>query len=84
MWIAVYAPQSLSKKIVLWSVLSNLIANSDGIMVAMRDFNEVREVGERFGSSFNQRQADIINSFIYNASLIDVSLGGYKFTWTGK
>ncbi|PWA34615.1 RNA-directed DNA polymerase, eukaryota, Reverse transcriptase zinc-binding domain protein [Artemisia annua] len=84
MWIAVYAPQALSCKIALWSTLANLITKWDGVLVAMRDFNEVREAGERFGSFFNDRQADIFNSFISNASLIDVPLGGYKFTWTDK
>ncbi|GJZ76255.1 RNA-directed DNA polymerase, eukaryota, reverse transcriptase zinc-binding domain protein [Tanacetum coccineum] len=48
------------------------------------DFNEVREAGERFRSSYNERQAGLFNNFISNASLIDVPLGGYKFTWTDK
>ncbi|GJZ84431.1 putative RNA-directed DNA polymerase, eukaryota, reverse transcriptase zinc-binding domain protein [Tanacetum coccineum] len=84
MWVAVYAPQNLSSKIVLWDSLANLINNWDGISVTMGDFNEVREAGERFGSSYNERQADLFNNFIFNASLIDVPLGGYKFTWTDK
>ncbi|GKB32351.1 RNA-directed DNA polymerase, eukaryota, reverse transcriptase zinc-binding domain protein [Tanacetum coccineum] len=44
-----YAPQNLSSKITLWSLLTNLIANWDGILVVMGDFNEVREAGQRFG-----------------------------------
>ncbi|GJZ24777.1 RNA-directed DNA polymerase, eukaryota, partial [Tanacetum coccineum] len=48
MWIAIYAPQYLSGKIALWSSLATMIANWDGILVAMGDFNEVREAGERF------------------------------------
>ncbi|GJX71225.1 putative RNA-directed DNA polymerase, eukaryota, reverse transcriptase zinc-binding domain protein [Tanacetum coccineum] len=72
MWIAVYAPQALSSKIALWTSLATMIANWDGILVAMGDFNEVQEAGERFGSHFNKRQADIFNTFISNASLIDV------------
>lgn len=50
----------------------------------MGDFNEVRKAGERYGTNFNERQADMFNSFITNLSLIDVSLGGYRFTWTDK
>nr|GEZ70668.1 RNA-directed DNA polymerase, eukaryota, reverse transcriptase zinc-binding domain protein [Tanacetum cinerariifolium] len=84
MWIAVYAPQDLSCKISLWSALDDLVTKWDGVLVAMRDFNELREAGERFGSSFNERQSNVFNSFISNASLIDVPLGGYKFTWTDK
>ncbi|GJY35373.1 RNA-directed DNA polymerase, eukaryota, partial [Tanacetum coccineum] len=77
-WIAVYAPQALSFKITLWTSLATMIATWDGILVAMGDFNKVREAGERFGSHFNERHADIFNTFISNASLIDVPLGGYK------
>nr|GEU68392.1 hypothetical protein [Tanacetum cinerariifolium] len=60
------------------------VNNWDVISVTMGDFNEVREAGERFGSFYNDRQADLFNNFISNASLIDVPLGGYKFTWTDK
>ncbi|GKB53733.1 RNA-directed DNA polymerase, eukaryota, partial [Tanacetum coccineum] len=83
-WIVVYAPQSLSGKITLWTTLENLLSNWDGISVIMGDFNEVRDEGERYGSVFCDRQARIFNEFIANNSLIDVSLGGYNFTWTNK
>ncbi|GKG59399.1 hypothetical protein Tco_0605050, partial [Tanacetum coccineum] len=41
MWIVVYAPQNLARKIALWSSLANIIANWNGILVNMGDFNEV-------------------------------------------
>ncbi|GJX85395.1 RNA-directed DNA polymerase, eukaryota, reverse transcriptase zinc-binding domain protein, partial [Tanacetum coccineum] len=53
MWIAVYAPQNLSCKISLWSSLANRIANWNGSLVIMGDFNEVRVAEERFGSVFS-------------------------------
>ncbi|GJU19224.1 putative RNA-directed DNA polymerase, eukaryota, reverse transcriptase zinc-binding domain protein [Tanacetum coccineum] len=84
MWIVVYVPQTLSSKIAVWDAFANIILNWNGILVAMGDFNEVKEATERFGSSFNARQADIFNSFISNTSLIDVPLGGYKFMWIDK
>ncbi|GKF13137.1 RNA-directed DNA polymerase, eukaryota, reverse transcriptase zinc-binding domain protein, partial [Tanacetum coccineum] len=56
----------------------------DGIVMVMGDFNEVRVAGERFGSVFNDRQAKIFNEFILDASLIDIPLGGYNFTWSDK
>ncbi|GKG24520.1 RNA-directed DNA polymerase, eukaryota, reverse transcriptase zinc-binding domain protein, partial [Tanacetum coccineum] len=68
----------------LWSSLSNIISNWDGNLVVMGDFNEVRDASERFGSVLNERQTYIFNEFIANSSLIDISLGGYKFTWTDK
>ncbi|GKA15007.1 RNA-directed DNA polymerase, eukaryota, reverse transcriptase zinc-binding domain protein [Tanacetum coccineum] len=40
-WIVVYAPQSLSGKITLWTTLENLLSNWDGILVIMGDFNEM-------------------------------------------
>ena len=83
-WINVYAPQNLSSKIALWSSLLNLIVSWDGIVVVMGDFNEVRDASERFGSVFNDRQAKCFNEFIEDSSLIDIPLGGYKFTWTDK
>ncbi|GJR98227.1 RNA-directed DNA polymerase, eukaryota, reverse transcriptase zinc-binding domain protein [Tanacetum coccineum] len=46
MFIAVYAPQSLASKIVLWSTLSQLISNWDGHAIVMGDFNEVREAAD--------------------------------------
>ncbi|GJU47741.1 RNA-directed DNA polymerase, eukaryota, reverse transcriptase zinc-binding domain protein [Tanacetum coccineum] len=42
------------------------------------------EADERFGLNFNERHAEIFNAFILNSFLIDVPLGGYKFTWTDK
>ncbi|GKD71801.1 RNA-directed DNA polymerase, eukaryota, reverse transcriptase zinc-binding domain protein [Tanacetum coccineum] len=81
MWIAVYAPQLLHGKIALWSSLTNLIANWDGILVALGDFNVVKEAGERFGLIFNERHAELFNAFISNASLIDVPLGGFYDTF---
>ncbi|GKB05354.1 putative RNA-directed DNA polymerase, eukaryota, reverse transcriptase zinc-binding domain protein [Tanacetum coccineum] len=83
-WITVYAPQNLSCKIALWSMLANLIADWDGILMMMGDFNEVREVSERYGSIFKEKQADIFNEFINNSSLIEIPLDGFKFTWTDK
>ncbi|GJY06599.1 RNA-directed DNA polymerase, eukaryota [Tanacetum coccineum] len=83
-WIVVYAPQNLASKIALWSSLSNLMANWDGILVVMGDFNEVRNASERYGSIFNEKQADLFNDFISDTSLVDIPLGGYNYTWTNK
>nr|GFB67578.1 RNA-directed DNA polymerase, eukaryota [Tanacetum cinerariifolium] len=50
----------------------------------MGDFNEVRYKSERFGSNFKAYDADIFNSFIHNAGLNEVHLGGSAFTWCHK
>ncbi|GJX49067.1 RNA-directed DNA polymerase, eukaryota, reverse transcriptase zinc-binding domain protein [Tanacetum coccineum] len=83
-WIVVYAPQSPSSKITLWSSISNVLANWDDVSIIMGDFNVVREEGERFGSVFCDRQARCFNEFIADNSLIDIPLGGYNFTWMNK
>nr|GEV12882.1 RNA-directed DNA polymerase, eukaryota, reverse transcriptase zinc-binding domain protein [Tanacetum cinerariifolium] len=49
-WIMVYAPQSLSSKINLWSTLSDLLVSWDGISAVMGDLNEVENECERFES----------------------------------
>ncbi|GJU41066.1 putative RNA-directed DNA polymerase, eukaryota, reverse transcriptase zinc-binding domain protein [Tanacetum coccineum] len=84
MFIAVYAPQDMASKIILWSNLSQLISKWDGIALTMGDFNEVREVGDRFGSVYNKKHSEIFNSFITNLNLFDVPLGGFRFTWANK
>ncbi|GKB28401.1 putative RNA-directed DNA polymerase, eukaryota, reverse transcriptase zinc-binding domain protein [Tanacetum coccineum] len=83
-FVVVCAPQDLASKITLWSTLSQLILNWDGNAIIMGDFNEVREVGDRFGTNFNEKQTEISNSFINNMNLFDVPLGGFRFTWTNK
>nr|GEZ98066.1 RNA-directed DNA polymerase, eukaryota [Tanacetum cinerariifolium] len=45
------------------------------------DFNEVRYKNERYGSVFHAHGADVFNSFILNANLQEISLGGCAFTW---
>nr|GEV18767.1 putative reverse transcriptase domain-containing protein [Tanacetum cinerariifolium] len=55
-----------------------------GEYIILRDFNEVRSENERFGSSFNIQGANAFNNFIALASLIDLPLEGYAFTWAQK
>nr|GEY69429.1 RNA-directed DNA polymerase, eukaryota, reverse transcriptase zinc-binding domain protein [Tanacetum cinerariifolium] len=68
----------------LWDYLSFVIGNWDGEVVSMGDFNEVRDISERFGSIFNKHGAEAFNSFIVNTGLVKVPLGGCSFTWCHK
>nr|GEY34371.1 hypothetical protein [Tanacetum cinerariifolium] len=61
---------------------SRNVASKKGCVMIMGDFNEVREANERYGSSFNPRHANAFNSFIDTSLLNDISLGGYRFTWS--
>nr|GEX73061.1 RNA-directed DNA polymerase, eukaryota, reverse transcriptase zinc-binding domain protein [Tanacetum cinerariifolium]GEX86564.1 RNA-directed DNA polymerase, eukaryota, reverse transcriptase zinc-binding domain protein [Tanacetum cinerariifolium]GEX87187.1 RNA-directed DNA polymerase, eukaryota, reverse transcriptase zinc-binding domain protein [Tanacetum cinerariifolium] len=74
----------LSQKKMLWDYLSFVIGNWDGEVVIMRDFNKVCDICERFGSIFKKHGAETFNSFIVNAGLVEVPLGGCSFTWCHK
>ncbi|GJT68314.1 RNA-directed DNA polymerase, eukaryota [Tanacetum coccineum] len=82
--ISVYAPQDLTEKKVLWDYILHLIDRWDGDCVIMGDFNKVRTEQERYGSVFNVQGANAFNSFISLASLIDLPLDGYAYTWAHK
>nr|GFC45029.1 RNA-directed DNA polymerase, eukaryota [Tanacetum cinerariifolium] len=84
MIVVVYAPKEASEKRMLWDYLTHVPDQWDGEIVMMGDFNEVRYKSERFGSNFKAHDADIFNSFIHNAGLNEVHLGGSAFTWCHK
>ncbi|GKB54739.1 RNA-directed DNA polymerase, eukaryota [Tanacetum coccineum] len=73
--ISVYAPQELTEKKLLWDYLGHVIANWNGEVIIMGDFNEVRNKNERFGSVYNVQGSTAFNSFILNAGLEKVPLG---------
>ncbi|GJY39825.1 RNA-directed DNA polymerase, eukaryota [Tanacetum coccineum] len=68
----------------LWDYLTHVINNWKGEVIIMGDFNEVRCKSERFGSNFNVQGANVFNSFIVNAGLKEIPLGGCSFTWCHK
>ncbi|GJW57332.1 RNA-directed DNA polymerase, eukaryota [Tanacetum coccineum] len=82
--VAVYAPHDLKDKRMLWDYLVYEITKWHGEVVIMGDFNEVRYKSDRFGSVFNVQGANVFNSFIANAGLEEVPLGGSAFTWCHK
>ena len=84
MIVVIYAPQEASEKRMLWDYLTQNSVQWKGEIVMMGDFNEVRYKEERFGSIFKPHDADIFNSFIRNAGLSEVHLGGSTFTWCHK
>nr|GEY34823.1 RNA-directed DNA polymerase, eukaryota [Tanacetum cinerariifolium] len=78
--VAVYAQHDLRDKHILWDYLAYEITKWKGEVVIMGDFNEVLFRSDRFGSVFNAQGASMFNSFIVNAGLEEVPLGG-KDTW---
>nr|GEX60484.1 RNA-directed DNA polymerase, eukaryota, reverse transcriptase zinc-binding domain protein [Tanacetum cinerariifolium] len=71
-------------KCMLWDYLTHVSSQWDGEVVMMGDFNEVRFKSDKFGSIFNVHGAGVFNSFIANAGLVEVPLGGSAFTWSHK
>nr|GEX69816.1 glucose-methanol-choline oxidoreductase, FAD/NAD(P)-binding domain protein [Tanacetum cinerariifolium] len=55
-----------------------------GEVVIMGDFNKVRCKSDWFGLHFNVQCANVFNSFIANAGLEEVPIGGSAFTWCHK
>ncbi|GJY74331.1 RNA-directed DNA polymerase, eukaryota [Tanacetum coccineum] len=84
MILVVYAPQEAKEKRMLWDYLAHVSNQWVGKLVMMGDFNEVRYKSDRYGSNFNAHDAEIFNSFIYNAGLDEVPLGGSAYTWCLK
>ncbi|GKE99597.1 RNA-directed DNA polymerase, eukaryota, partial [Tanacetum coccineum] len=82
--VVVYAPQEVKEKTMLWEYLTYEINRWKGKVVVTGDFNEVRFRSDRFGSKFNVQGANIFNSFISSAGLVEVELGGCSFTWCHK
>nr|GEY88346.1 RNA-directed DNA polymerase, eukaryota [Tanacetum cinerariifolium] len=80
--VAIYAPQSNVFKRTLWEYISLLISRWEGETLVMGDFNVVRSIAERFGSTFDQIGARDFNHFISSSGLVDVKMEGYAFTWS--
>ena len=78
--INVYAPQQDSHKRMLWETLTNFILGNDGEFVVFGDFNAVRNRGERWGCAYSHREATDFNSFISDAGLMEVAMGGFGYT----
>ncbi|XP_024958879.1 uncharacterized protein LOC112499834 [Cynara cardunculus var. scolymus] len=83
--INVYAPHDFQNKKLLWEELLGTIRKAPRLAwVICGDFNEVRAAEERKGSNFDPIGARFFNDFIASAGLIDIRLGGRKFTWMSR
>nr|GEY45893.1 RNA-directed DNA polymerase, eukaryota [Tanacetum cinerariifolium] len=82
--VVVYGPHDSRDKRIMWDYLGHTISQWDGEVIVMGDFNEVRYKTDRFGLVFNVHGANDFNTFIANAGLEEVPLGGRTFTWCHK
>ncbi|GKD87064.1 RNA-directed DNA polymerase, eukaryota, reverse transcriptase zinc-binding domain protein, partial [Tanacetum coccineum] len=82
--INIYGPQDPHVKVILWDKLKTFIRNNHGKFVLFGDLNEVRDDSERIGSYFSRSKAHVFNSFIDETDLVDLPIGGRRFTWINK
>ncbi|GJY96604.1 phospholipase-like, aminotransferase-like mobile domain protein, partial [Tanacetum coccineum] len=69
------APQQPGSKRALWDFLSNLVRRWNGEAIIMGDFNDVRTMDERLGSSFNASSARCFDRFTCVLSGLWMSIG---------
>nr|KAJ0210611.1 hypothetical protein LSAT_V11C400216830 [Lactuca sativa] len=81
-FVNVYASNDPGRRKLLWAELENILnAHSNSRWVIFGDFNEVRAECERLGSSFCISSANHFNNFISSVGLIDLQMGGRRFTY---
>nr|KAJ0220562.1 hypothetical protein LSAT_V11C200090910 [Lactuca sativa] len=84
-FVNVYAPQEPTKKKIMWSKLYDLInPDSESYWFVFGDFNVVRMPEERLGSVFCHNSAFHFNNFIHSSGLLEVKMGGRRFTFMSK
>ncbi|GJY94379.1 RNA-directed DNA polymerase, eukaryota, reverse transcriptase zinc-binding domain protein [Tanacetum coccineum] len=82
--INVYGPYNSQAKALLWNTLRMFIVNHFGKYLLFGDLNEVSNESERFGFLFSRPDAQCFNSFIDETNLVEVTMGGRRYTWMNK
>lgn len=81
-FINIYASQEPNEKKILWNRLHDLITSDPQCMwFVFGNFNAVRFPEERLGSIFFPNGAYFFNKFIYSAGLLEIKMGGRRFTY---
>ncbi|XP_023753430.1 uncharacterized protein LOC111901792 [Lactuca sativa] len=81
-FVNVYAPQEPWRKKALWNKLADLInSDAESCWIVFGDFNVVRFPEERLGSVFCQSSAYYFNEFIHSLGLLEIKIGGRRFTY---
>ncbi|XP_071712491.1 uncharacterized protein [Rutidosis leptorrhynchoides] len=78
--VNVYGPHDDAGKKRMWESLKGLLRKVDTSWLLCGDFNEVRDEEERVNSNFIPSRASRFNNFILNNDLVEIPLGGRKFT----
>ncbi|KAJ9565877.1 hypothetical protein OSB04_001843 [Centaurea solstitialis] len=78
--VNVYGPNDVKGRQSLWSKLDLLCDKEEINWVFFGDFNKVHGKHERLNSETNSKGAKQFNNFIHRNGLIDIRMGGSKFT----
>ncbi|XP_071739026.1 uncharacterized protein [Rutidosis leptorrhynchoides] len=78
--VNVSGPNNDSRKHKFWESFENIMQVNIVYWIICGDFNEVRRDSERKNCVFMDHRAKILNDFIDRAQLIEIPLGGMKFT----
>ncbi|GKA13722.1 RNA-directed DNA polymerase, eukaryota [Tanacetum coccineum] len=78
--VNVYASQDEEGKQNLWRYIIEFMLSNLGHYIIFGDFNSVRNNSERFDFIFSNINAFYFNEFIAIGNLVDIPMGGYKFT----
>ncbi|GJX06282.1 putative ribonuclease H protein [Tanacetum coccineum] len=76
----IYGPHVGRQKASLWDRIRRLMDNSKGAWCIFGDLNVVRNGDERRNSHVNTKETTEFNDFINDANLIEILMGGRKFT----
>lgn len=79
--VNVYASCLRSERRILWDSLKNLISAKKGCWLLGGDFNTVKCREEKMGIHFDSGSMSDFANFINDAQLVDLQLGGRKYTW---
>ncbi|KAL8543610.1 hypothetical protein ACS0TY_004253 [Phlomoides rotata] len=82
--INIYAPCSTLEKEHLWETIKLVVEQYDDRNICLvGDFNSIRDANERVGrrEEVNVRDIKLFEDFISSSGLIDLPLGGRRFTW---
>lgn len=78
--VNVYGPRGTKERIELWLKMETLCSIEEVKWCIFGDFNEVRGSHERLSSITNFKGVDEFNEFLRRSQLLEISMGGQKFT----
>ncbi|GJZ28416.1 RNA-directed DNA polymerase, eukaryota [Tanacetum coccineum] len=78
--VCIYGPHVTRQKASLWDRLAGLMSRWRGTWCLFGDLNVVRKNEDRLNSQVNIKEMTDFNDFINEARLVEIPMGGRKFT----